>query len=156
MFRNIPDRKYIAKASKVPIAADKSKAVETEGRSFLSPIPPKAVHQLFQIENEIQYSGSFILCFIFFFFSQCKWGTQYGMLWSSREEILASVVVSPELDSLLALFDMSSATNDVATLRRGILKTFDMMLKIDIERPADANSKGPFQMDKTKGLFSIC
>ena len=68
MFRNIPDPKYIAKASKVPIAADKSKAVETEGRSFLSPIPPKAVHQLFQIENEIQYSGSFILCFIFFFF----------------------------------------------------------------------------------------
>lgn len=66
MFRNIPDPKYIAKASKVPIATDKSKAVETEGRSFLSPIPPKAVHQLFQIENEIQYSGSIILCFIFF------------------------------------------------------------------------------------------
>lgn len=66
MFRNIPDPKYIAKASKVPIATDKSKAVETEGRSFLSPIPSMAVHQLFQIENKIQYSGSFILCFIFF------------------------------------------------------------------------------------------
>lgn len=66
MFRNIPDPKYIAKASKVPIATDKSKAVETEGRSFLSPIPSMAVHQLFQIENKIPYSGSFILCSFFF------------------------------------------------------------------------------------------
>jgi hypothetical protein len=39
---------------------------------------------------------------------------------------------------------MSSATNEVATLRRGILKTFDRILNIDMETPAVANSKGPF------------
>jgi hypothetical protein len=63
------------------------------------------------------------------------------------------IVVSPELDPLLPFLAMSSATNDVATLRRGILKTFDMMLKIDIERPADANSRGPFQMIENQGLI---
>jgi hypothetical protein len=64
----------------------------------------------------------------------------------------ASIVVSPELDPLFPFLAMSSATNDVATLRRGILKTFEMMLKIDIERPADANSRGPFQMIEDQGL----
>lgn len=61
------------------------------------------------------------------------------------------VIFSPELDPLLAFLEMSSATNDVATLRRGILKTFDMMLKIDIDRPAEANSKGPFHMVRNQG-----
>lgn len=50
---------------------------------------------------------------------------------------------SPETDSLLAFFAMSSATNDVATLRRGILNSFDTMLKIDKETPAEANSRVP-------------
>lgn len=38
---------------------------------------------------------------------------------------------------------MSSATNEVATLRRGILNTLDIMLKIEMETPADANSRDP-------------
>ena len=47
-------------------------------------------------------------------------------------------IVSPEATSFL-VFEMSSATNDVATLRRGILKTFEMMLNIDTETAVDAN-----------------
>lgn len=43
----------------------------------------------------------------------------------------------------VGFFAMSSATKDVVTLRRGTLKIFDMMLKIEIEIPAEANSKGP-------------
>lgn len=46
---------------------------------------------------------------------------------------------------MLELLEISSATNDVATLRRGILNTFERMLNIDVETPADASSKGPFQ-----------
>lgn len=38
---------------------------------------------------------------------------------------------------------MSSATKEVATLRRGILNNFETMLKIDMETPAEANSTGP-------------
>lgn len=38
---------------------------------------------------------------------------------------------------------MSSATKEVATLRRGILNNFDTMLKIDMETPAEANSSEP-------------
>lgn len=38
---------------------------------------------------------------------------------------------------------MSLATKEVATLRRGILKSFDTMLKMDMETPAEANSKVP-------------
>lgn len=38
---------------------------------------------------------------------------------------------------------MSSATNEVVMLKRGILKSFDMMLKIDTDTPAEANSTGP-------------
>lgn len=36
MLRNTPDPKYIARASETPIANAKTKAVETEGRNFLS------------------------------------------------------------------------------------------------------------------------
>lgn len=36
MLRNTPDPKYIARASETPIANAKTKAVETEGSSFLS------------------------------------------------------------------------------------------------------------------------
>lgn len=49
------------------------------------------------------------------------------------------------MDSFPAFLEMSSATNEVAILRRGMLNTFDTMLNIEIETPADANSKGPFQ-----------
>lgn len=38
---------------------------------------------------------------------------------------------------------MSSATKEVATLRRGILKSLEMMLKMDMETPAEANSTVP-------------
>lgn len=54
-------------------------------------------------------------------------------------------LVSPEVDSLLAFLETSSATNEVAMLRRGMLNTLDIMLKIDMATPADANSKGPIQ-----------
>lgn len=70
---------------------------------------------------------------------KCQISWQYEKCKCSVE-----VHLTPEEDSL-AFLEMSSATNDVATLRRGILKTFEMMLKIDMETPADANSKGPFQ-----------
>ena len=40
---------------------------------------------------------------------------------------------------------MSSATNEVATLRRGILNTFDIMLNMHIDIPADAKSNAPFK-----------
>lgn len=49
----------------------------------------------------------------------------------------------PAVLSSSAYLEMSSATKDVATLRRGILNTFDIMLKIDTEMPADANSNAP-------------
>lgn len=54
-----------------------------------------------------------------------------------------STISLPEVEILLEIFEMSSATKDVATLRRGILNSFDIMLKIDMETPADANSTGP-------------
>ena len=51
--------------------------------------------------------------------------------------------ISPEVDLFIVFAAISSATNEVATLRRGMLKTFDTMLKIDMETPADANSSTP-------------
>lgn len=44
---------------------------------------------------------------------------------------------------LLEFLAISSATKEVATLRRGILKSLEIMLKIDMETPAEANSKEP-------------
>lgn len=44
---------------------------------------------------------------------------------------------------LIAFFEMSSATNEVEILRRGMLNSFDIMLNIDMETPAEANSTGP-------------
>lgn len=44
---------------------------------------------------------------------------------------------------LLAFFEMSSATNEVVMLKRGMLKSFDMMLKIETATPHEANSNGP-------------
>jgi hypothetical protein len=38
---------------------------------------------------------------------------------------------------------MSSATKEVATLRSGILNSFEMMLKMETETPAEANSRVP-------------
>jgi hypothetical protein len=38
ILRNIPDPRYIAKASNTPIPAAKTKAVETEDSDFLSAI----------------------------------------------------------------------------------------------------------------------
>jgi hypothetical protein len=49
----------------------------------------------------------------------------------------------PEVVSLVAFFAMSSATKDVATLRRGILNSFDILLKIITATPAEPNSTGP-------------
>lgn len=48
---------------------------------------------------------------------------------------------------------MSSATKEVATLRRGMLKSLEMMLKMDTETPAEANSTVPAKamIDKTEG-----
>lgn len=38
---------------------------------------------------------------------------------------------------------MSSATNEVVMLKSGTLKSFEMMLKIETDTPAEANSTGP-------------
>jgi len=46
---------------------------------------------------------------------------------------------------LVALLEISSATNEVAMLNSGMLKIFDTILKIDIPIPADANSNAPFR-----------
>ena len=54
----------------------------------------------------------------------------------------------PDKGSSIACFEISSATKEVATLSRGILKTFDMQLNMFIETPAEANSKAPTQMWK--------
>lgn len=45
-------------------------------------------------------------------------------------------------------FEKSSATKEVATLRRGILNNFDTTLKIDIETPAEANATEPVETIK--------
>ena len=55
----------------------------------------------------------------------------------------------PEVEILFAALEMSSATKEVATLRRGILNNFDIMLKIDMETPADANSTGPTDTEQS-------
>lgn len=49
---------------------------------------------------------------------------------------------------LLEFLAISSATKEVATLRRGILKSLEIMLKIDMETPAEANSKEPSRTSK--------
>ena len=59
---------------------------------------------------------------------------------------------SPD-ESLISFFAISSATKEVATLRRGILNSFDTILKIDIETPAEANSTEP--TEATKRIQSI-
>lgn len=58
----------------------------------------------------------------------------------------------PELDSLLTCLEMSSATNEVVMLRRGILNNFDIMLKIDTETAAEANSTAPLKKKKVEEL----
>lgn len=45
---------------------------------------------------------------------------------------------------------MSSATKDVAMLRRGTLNSFETILKIDMDTPAEANSTGPTMIQKCK------
>jgi len=52
-----------------------------------------------------------------------------------------------------AALAMSSATKEVATLRRGMLKSLEMMLKMDTETPAEANSTVPTKamIDKPEG-----
>ena len=50
----------------------------------------------------------------------------------------------PELGCLIALLEISSATNEVAMLNNGMLKIFDTILKIDTPIPAEANSNAPF------------
>lgn len=47
------------------------------------------------------------------------------------------------VEGLLAFFAMSSATKEVATLRRGILKSFEIMLKSEMDTPAEPNSTAP-------------
>ena len=54
----------------------------------------------------------------------------------------------PELERECAFLEMSSATKEVATLRRGILNSFDTILKIDMDTPAEANSTGPAKIQK--------
>lgn len=43
----------------------------------------------------------------------------------------------------MEFLDISSATNEVVTLKRGILKSFDMRLKTVTATPAEANSTDP-------------
>lgn len=65
----------------------------------------------------------------------------------------------PDEGSSIACFEISSATKEVVTLRRGILKTFDMQLNILIETPAEANSNAPTQtlkMDKYEKSRQYC
>lgn len=52
---------------------------------------------------------------------------------------------SPAAKSLVKFFAISSATKEVATLRRGILNNLDTILKIDIETPAEASSTEPVE-----------
>lgn len=72
---------------------------------------------------------------------------------SSTEEFKASTIsfTSPEAESSIAYFEMSSATKEVATLRRGILNSFDMELKMFVETPAEPNSTGPMGIVKQGG-----
>jgi hypothetical protein len=49
----------------------------------------------------------------------------------------------PEEDCEESCFETSSATNEVVMLRRGMLKSFDMMLNTDMPMAAEANSTGP-------------
>lgn len=53
------------------------------------------------------------------------------------------VTLLPEIDCPVAFLEMSSATNEVVILNRGMLKIFDIMLKSETATPAEANSKGP-------------
>lgn len=52
---------------------------------------------------------------------------------------------SPAAKSLVKFFAISSATKEVATLRRGILNNLDTILKIDMETPAEASSTEPVE-----------
>lgn len=60
--------------------------------------------------------------------------------------------MSPEVEIECAFFEMSSATKEVATLRSGILKSFETILKIDMDTPAEANSTGPTKLQKSKSI----
>ena len=57
---------------------------------------------------------------------------------------------SPANTFSIAFFEMSSATKEVATLRRGILNNFDTMLNTDMETPAEANATEPEETQKKK------
>lgn len=60
---------------------------------------------------------------------------------------LTMVLNLPEV-SLISFFEMSSATKEVATLRRGILNSFDILLKIVMPTPAEPNSTGPAESSR--------
>ena len=49
----------------------------------------------------------------------------------------------PVAETWLMFFEMSSATKEVATLSRGILNNFEMVLNIVMETPAEASYKEP-------------
>lgn len=119
MLRNVPDPKYNAVASSRPIPIDNTNAVETEGNCILS-----AVKQLQVLLFDPPYSNIYSLILKQLF--RKKTGPHL-----------------PELKPWVECLEMSSATNEVATLRRGILNTLDIMLNIDIETPAEANSRDP-------------
>ena len=57
---------------------------------------------------------------------------------------------SPADKFSIAFFEMSSATKEVARLKRGILNNFDTMLKIDMETPAEANAMEPAETKKKR------
>lgn len=57
---------------------------------------------------------------------------------------------SPDGENPVSLLAISSATNDVATLSRGMLNSFEMTLKTDMETPAEANSTEPMEKQRTK------
>lgn len=61
----------------------------------------------------------------------------------------------PEGESFISFLEMSSATKEVATLRRGILNNFDILLKIVMETPAEPSSTGPTKA-RDKHKYTEC
>lgn len=51
--------------------------------------------------------------------------------------------ILPDIKALLEFFEISSATKEVATLSKGILKSFEILLNRVMDTAAEANSTAP-------------
>lgn len=175
-FRRNPDPNSNAEASKMPMPIAKAKAVDTEDSWSLSPglltgLPlVLSAHQIATVKEKIQkmlvtnikiythlkeilhvtetlkYKQQILLLKIWYWIIyqrkvECRVWEEW---WEGTFSTLPATKTWP------AFFEISSATKEVATLRRGRLNNLEIVLKTVMEIPAEANSSEPMNKNYFK------